>query len=58
MADGKRSGSKAVAMAALRVGVEFGGDFELLECLCVEEDIFNVYGIVFGLEEEGGRRSG
>jgi hypothetical protein len=38
MGDGKRSWSEAVAVAALRVDVEFGGDFELLERLCVEED--------------------
>src|SRR5262245_21579902 len=54
MGDGKFGGAEAVAVAAFGVEVEFGRDFELLEGLCVEENVFYVDWVVFGLEEEGG----
>jgi hypothetical protein len=42
-------------VSSFGVDMEFGGDLELLERLKVDEDVFFVDGIVFGLEEEGGR---
>ncbi len=42
-------------MASLGEDVEFGGDFEVFEGAEVDEDVFYVDGVVFGLQEEGGR---
>ena len=56
--DGELGGAEAVAVAALREDVDFGGDFEFFEGAAVDEDVFNVDWIVLGHEEEGGRRGG
>ena len=45
-------------MAALGVDVEFGGDFGVLELLVVDEGVFYVDGVVFSLDDEGGRGVG
>src|SRR5215469_11772452 len=56
--DGECGGSESVAVAAFGVDVEFCGDLELLEGLCVEEDVFYMNRIVLGLEQERGRSGG
>src|SRR6185369_5620804 len=55
--DGEFGGTQAIAVPAFGVEVQLGGDFQLLKSLAVDEDVFNVDGIVFSLQEEG-RRSG
>ena len=45
-------------MAALGVDVELGGNVGVFESAEVDDDVFDVDGIVLGLEEKGGRGGG
>lgn len=54
--DGKRGAAQAEAVTALRVNVQLSGDFGVFQKLVVDEDVFDVNGIVFSLHQERGRR--
>ena len=58
MGDREIGGAETVAVASLGEDVKFGGDFEFFEGAEVDEDVFYVDGIVFGLQEEGGWSGG
>ena len=51
----KIGGAQAVAVATLRIEMEFGGDLCFFERLKVQERVLFVNGIVFGLKKEGRR---
>ena len=58
VSDGEIRRTQAVAVATLGEDVQFCWDLCLLQCLKVEQRVFFVDGIVFGLEQKGGRRVG
>ena len=41
---------ETITMASFRVDVKLSGDFELFECLRVNQYVFYVDGIIFGLQ--------
>lgn len=58
MGDGEGGRAEAVAVAACGEDVELGGDLRLFESAEVDDDVLGVDGVVFGLEEKGGRCGG
>ena len=54
--DGKRRSPKPVAVAALRINVQFRRDFGVLESQKIHNRILNMHRIVLCLHDEGGRR--
>jgi len=45
-------------VAAFGVDVELGGDFGVFELLVIDQRVFDVDWVVFGLDDESGRRVG
>ena len=51
-------GAEAVAVAAFGVDVQLGGDFCFLELEEIDDGVFDMDRVVFGLDDEGGRGVG